>query len=288
MNSAIFEYLKDILICPDCSENFNFNTVINNALTCISCNNKFPIEEGIIILKPSKIKPVPHFYNNSDHSQYIKTMDELHEDHYRKRFFSSKFEFWLKNALLKLIVNPIVPFVDIGCGTGSGFNIIGAEQDIIGVDVNLVLLKKCREKYPDATLICCDMTCPPFKPQSFKTIFSICALEHIFYIESVVDNIERILHDEGFFYVAVPTEGGMAWTFMRNIFTAPRYSRMFNYDYKKALSIEHCNTIFTIENILNKYFIIDGKGQFPLPIGSKQFNLGMLYRLKKRGFASEK
>ena len=279
LDSNLIEYLKDILVCPECYRKLNFD---NELLACSSCGREFHFEDGIFMLQPLSSMPTPMFYNDKEYRKLVANRAKLHNEHYNKNSLSFKFEMRLKRDLMKLAVDPITPLVDIGCGTGSGFDVLGPRQNIIGIDRDINLLKKCKENYPKSTLICCDMSNAPFRNNSFLTMFSFCTLEHVFYLESFLQSVERILHPDGLFYVAVPTEGGAAWNLMRSIFTAPKYSKMFDLDYKKALSIEHCNTMFTIDNVLRKFFLIDRRRLFPWRIGGCHINLTACYRLRKR------
>jgi len=279
INSKLVEYLKDIVACPECIRKLDYD---NELLSCSACGREFHVEDGILIFQPLKTVPTPRFYNNKEYRKLVANLPELHDDYYNRKSLSFKFEMKLKKDLMKLVVNPLPPSVDIGCGTGSGFDVLGPEQNIIGIDRDINLLRKCKNKYPESTIICCDMSSAPFMDNSFLNVFSFGTLEHVFYLESFLHSVERILHPDGYFYVAVPTEGGATWSLMRTIFTAPRYSRILNLNYKKALSIEHCNTIFTIDNSLRKFFMIDRRRLFPWRIGGSHFNLAVCYRLRKR------
>lgn len=279
INSNLIEYLKDIIACPECTRKLHFG---NELLACSSCGREFHVKDGILMLQPLRPVPTPRFYDNKEYRKFIASLPKLHDEYYNKSSLSFKFEMKLKQDLMKLAVNSIPPTVDIGCGTGSGFDVLGPEQNIIGIDRDINLLEKCKNRYPKSTLICCDMSNAPFMDNSFWNVFSFGTLEHVFYLESFLHSVERILHPDGFFYVAVPTEGGAAWSLMRTIFTAPKYSKMFSLNYKRALSIEHCNTIFTIDNLLRKFFLIDKRRLFPWRIGGSHFNLAACYRLRKR------
>ncbi len=122
---------------------------------------------------------------------------------------------------------------------------------------------------------------PPFKDESFQTIFCIAALEHIFYLEAFIQSIERILAKEGDFYVLIPTQGGLTWSLLQNL-SALKFSKQLDINYKKVIEKEHCNNAITVENALHKYFIVDHSRTVPFRTGGYNFNLVKLFRLKKR------
>jgi len=190
-------------------------------------------------------------------------------------------ENYFKKELLKIIVNHQRPFFDIGCGTGTGFKHLGYPKEIVGIDIALDLITLCKKNFPEADCICCDITNPPLKKKSLKTVFSLETLEHIFYLERFIESIESLLSSDGFFYVLIPNEGGIAWRILRNI-AHYKYSKDFNVNYKKMLTKVHCNTAYTIDNVLNKFFRIDLVRNIPWRLGGINLNFVKLYRLRKR------
>jgi SAM-dependent methyltransferase len=211
-------------------------------------------------------------------------MDRLHAEHYRPGSLTGTIERNMKERMAVLMRDVIPPFVDLGCGTGTGFTYLGAETDIIGVDNNIDLLRRCRQLHPKVTLVCCDMRFPPFVPGAFQSLLSIATLEHVFHLESFVESAARILADSGFFFVMIPTEGGIAWRLGRALVTARRNSRLLGVDYARVSKMDHCNTVFAVQNALEKHFIIDRLLQYPLGFGGPHCNIAFLYRLSKRCF----
>jgi SAM-dependent methyltransferase len=272
--------LHQIIVCPDCQGPLKVRPQV---LDCEKCARAFHSNEhGIINLLPLKHLPEPLFYDDDFKKNSGCFMNSFHAMHYRPHTASGMLEEYFKDEMMKLVVDDGSPAFDIGCGPGMGFEKMGySRNDIIGIDIKEDLLVMAKKKYPKADCIRCDIIFPPFKFGTIKKMFSLSTLEHIFYLERFVENLEKLLHDQGRLYVMIPNEGGLLWKILRNI-SHFKYSRAFNVNYKKLLEKEHCNKAITVENVLNKYFTIEKKRQRPLPFGG--FNLSFIscYRLKKR------
>lgn len=271
-----WDLLKDILVCPACKKEIS---VTGDNISCKTCGNAYPVVDGIpVLLGPME---VPTFYKNAAYEKLLSTLGQLHDDYYNKSL-GSGLEDFIRRRLLKLVKHATPPVLDFGCGTGSAFHVLEKFDGLIGIDINLELLKVSRANFPKTPLICCDFTNAPLRPGSIKTIFSLGTLEHIFHLERSIESIERCLAADGVLYVMVPNEGSLPWSLMRAFYTAPRYSRMFALNYHEAMSRSHCNNIWAIENALFKYFEFDAISRFPLGYGGKGANLFSFYRLRKR------
>ena len=205
-------------------------------------------------------------YLDTSYLKLKKNQSSIHKVHYGKTF-SGQMERIFKRQLMKLVSEQSSVVVDIGCGTGSGFDTFASNQQIIGVDRDLTLLTQCKTKYPQATLICCDMTQSPFRPGCFRSVFANAVLEHLYWLESILSNIQKLLGSSGYLYVMIPTEGAISWTLARNIFTLRRNARILKIspqEMTEAMSIEHCNTVYAVDNALRKFFTIDQSRLWPM------------------------
>lgn len=220
-------------------------------------------------------------YLNSGYLKLKNSQSTIHKLHYGKTF-SGFMEKLFKRQLMKLVSEQSSEVVDIGCGAGSGFDTFATGQQIIGVDRDLTLLKQCKKKYPQATLICCDMTRSPFKPGCFRAIFAYAVLEHVYWLESILSNLHKLLGSRGHLYVLVPTEGAISWTLGRNIFTLRRNARILGISHQEmaeVMRIEHCNTVYAVDSALRKFFKIDQSQLWPMRFGGTHMNLVKCYRL---------
>lgn len=275
----ISEYLKQILVCPRCHMELLLS---NGDFECSVCGKVGKIEKGVLnFISPCEKSAQTAFYKNDEYKKGIRKLKEMHRLHYNSNSLSGRLEKYFKDELLKIVINPQRPFFDIGCGTGTGFRHFGYPEEIVGIDISLELLQICKESFPKADCICCDITHPPIRQNSLKTVFSIETLEHIFYLERFLESIERLLSSDGYFYVLIPTEGSLAWSLLRNL-AHIKYSKALNINYKKVFKKEHCNKADTIDNALNKFFEIELVRNIPWRVGGNNLNLVKLYRLRKR------
>lgn len=280
LNECWRNTLNNILVCPACGGGITFDTLpAPDCCRCSACGVKYPVVKGIPVLQGATQPPT--FYRNASYEKLLASLGPLHKDYYGKTF-TSGFEDFIRKQIFNLVTRVTPPVVDFGCGTGSAFHVFEKYEGLVGIDINLDLLKISRARFPNIPLICCDFATPPFRSGSINTIFSLATLEHVFHLERSLESMERCLADNGVVYIMVPNEGNLPWSLLRTLYTAPRYSRMFNLDYHEAMSRSHCNNIWTIENALYKFFEFDRIGRFPFGLGGKSLNLISFYRLKKR------
>jgi len=273
--------ILDKIQCPDCQG--SLADVSPESLTCHSCGRAFKVENGIYNLLPVSKLREPEIHGSPLFKKLRSVLDGIHEEHYRKESASRKFEDTVKKYLMRFVDTESkreLP-VDFGCGTGTGIDTIGQSGRILGIDNEMSLLRTCAKQHPNATLVCCDMRKPPFKTGALRTVFTVATLEHVFYLEEVVENLSRILAKDGTLYVLVPTEGGLAWGLARSLITSRKYGHLGldRQTFLEAMKIEHCNTVFSIDCVLRKFFQVDRQSYWPFRIGGAHFNLYKIYRL---------
>ena len=271
--------LKEILVCPQCSAQITFH---GDDVLCNSCGKVGQIKNSVLNFNTKSITSVERaFYNDEDYKKGVRKEKERYHLHYNSSSLAGRLENYFKDELRKIIINNERPFFDIGCGSGTGFKHLGYPEEIVGIDVSFDLIESCKKNFPEADCICCDITRPPLKKNSLKSIFSLATLEHIFYLERFVESIENLLSSDGVFYVLIPNEGGLSWSILRNI-AHYKYSGILDFNYKKNLAKVHCNTVYTIDNVLNKFFDVELARNIPWRIGGSNLNLIKIYRLRKR------
>jgi ubiquinone/menaquinone biosynthesis C-methylase UbiE len=65
--------------------------------------------------------------------------------------------------------NDLFPALDICCGTGKQCQLVAkAGKAVIGLDLDLKILKYASSKYPQITFVCADAAHIPFRKDSFK------------------------------------------------------------------------------------------------------------------------
>ncbi len=100
----------------------------------------------------------------------------------------------------------IEPTLDIGCGDGifakNAFN----DQLSCGLDLNNRELEVARKSDSYQTLVLANASDIPFRDGEFKTVISNSVMEHMDNLDQVLDEIYRVLSDDGALHVTIPTE----------------------------------------------------------------------------------
>ncbi len=132
-----------------------------------------------------------------------------------RKSFSKSTQFYEKEAIIqrktaKLMGEYIQKFdgtgVDLGCGTGFLVDFY-KEKDVIGLDLSLKMIKKYKQKNPNA--IVGDIENLPFKTESVDFAVSNFSLHWTDFERSVFE-IFRILKSGGKFYFNVPIKDSLS------------------------------------------------------------------------------
>lgn len=97
------------------------------------------------------------------------------------------------------------PILDVGCGDGIYTKILFGEKIDVGVDPLEYELEHAKKLDVYEKLVHAWGNEIPFENGTFKTIFSNSVMEHIPDIESVLNEVNRVLKNDGVLYVTLPT-----------------------------------------------------------------------------------
>jgi SAM-dependent methyltransferase len=122
----------------------------------------------------------------------------------------------------------------------------------------------------------------PFEAGSFDRVVAIHVLEHLRDLPRAVDQIYRILADDGIFDVVLPCEGGLAYYIARHISAKPFFEKRFGMSYDPIIANEHVNTLREVLETLEPHFVAESTSRFPLGIPINSLNLAIALRMKKR------
>lgn len=282
MPAVRWDVLGPLLRCPSCtSEALDLRP---DAVFCITCGRSYAIDSGIIDFVGDVSAETPVFYRDPYYRKFIESISALHAAHYEEGSFSRGIEDRVKADLFRLVPPAGDEIsVDLGCGLGSGFPLMGKEDRVIGVDFEVALLKETQKRFPKAMLFRADLGALPFRTGSLHRVFANAVLEHVFHIEAALVHIQRSLAADGAFYVAIPTEGGLAVDVAR-LYTSSRNAKLIGLtpaQSRIAQRKDHCNTIFALENMFRKFFRTERSAAWPFRFGGAHFNLTKSYVLKK-------
>ncbi|MGH9221088.1 MAG: class I SAM-dependent methyltransferase, partial [Vicinamibacterales bacterium] len=137
---------------------------------------------------------------------------------------------------------------------------------VIGIDMSLGSLNVVRRRFPAAFLIQADINALPLKDAVLTAVFSVYNLEHLYYLADALQEIERVLTARGRLLVGLPTEGGLAWSLGRKLSMKRTYSKKYNVDYGRVMSIEHCNTAPQVIRECRRRFRLRRQRYFPISV----------------------
>ena len=143
--------------------------------------------------------------NGKVHSKTISTYRKLAQK-YKKNVRSHELDHqFLAKFLLRL--SPKQKILDMGTGTGEIANEISKNRgvDVVAIDASPEMLKIARKSYPNLKFRKMDLRTLKFKANSFDGIIANYSLIHLQddELESVFEQVFRILRGRGFLYVAV-------------------------------------------------------------------------------------
>jgi SAM-dependent methyltransferase len=91
--------------------------------------------------------------------------------------------------------------LDIGCGEGALLNQLGYSG--IGIDLNIERLVLAKARHLDVMIG--DGTQLPFMDKQFKTVISMEVLEHVPDMTLMMQDVFRVLEDDGVWIISVPS-----------------------------------------------------------------------------------
>lgn len=257
-----------ILQCPVCKSGDIIDVrPEKSGLECTQCSKLYNITEDNIVQMDVPIsKPVPEIYSNPEYLKWKEYQSEaLSNVFYKFSLFKIIHDWGHKYITGWFKENEKNNWIlDLGCGDGAHYDYYESLKSVIGTDNDINSLRVIRKNHPDAYLVQSDCANLPFKDNNIGSVFSIYMLEHIYFLDDTLREINRLLEFPGKLFVGLPCEGGFAWNFGRKISTERILSKKYNIDYKTVIKIEHCNTAQKVIDNLKNYFLIDKKKLFPI------------------------
>ncbi|KAF5423990.1 MAG: Ubiquinone/menaquinone biosynthesis C-methylase UbiE [Candidatus Methanocomedens sp.] len=118
------------------------------------------------------------------------------------------------------------PVLDIGCGDGTFISLLTKDKISLGLDISRTAILKSKQTNVYNESICASATNLPIKDESFNTVFSNCAIEHIQNIQEVLFEINRVLKNGGQLIFTVPSENFDQFLFFYQFFRKIGFNRL--------------------------------------------------------------
>lgn len=150
--------------------------------------------------------------------------DSLVEKHFLHRGAGLEFEMeadWIHGHLPQ----GDGPVLDIGCGIGALFPVIG-ETRVVGIDNNEAGLKLTRRRFPAVPLICTSADRVPVPEATFDAVTCQHVIEHLPRHDAALREWLRVLKPGGFLLVLTPN----GWFADPGVFADDTHVRIFDRD----------------------------------------------------------
>ena len=171
--------LTDLLCCPDCQSDLSLRDetpsqpeVETGTLTCVSCDEVYPILRGVprFVSSDQYVGSFSYEWNRWNRVQ----LDEANGGNESETTFAEKSGFRPEELRGKLVL-------DVGCGAGRFLDVAsrwGARA--VGVDLSFAVEASHKNlgQRPNVAVIQADVFRLPFRTQTFDAIFSLGVLHH--------------------------------------------------------------------------------------------------------------
>ncbi|MFH0859824.1 MAG: methyltransferase domain-containing protein [Candidatus Altiarchaeota archaeon] len=157
--------------------------------------------------------------------------------------------------LLKNYIKNNKRILDVGCGDGNASGNFTRDNDLFGIDISQVALKKALERRLRVCACNIDDGEFPFKDGSFDLVLILDVLEHIINPATVLKEARRVSSETGLMIVTVPNGLNLM---NRLYFLSGKFVDVFdqNHRYKDRLFTEHIR-LFSKE-VLEKMVVDEG------------------------------
>ncbi|OHD69349.1 MAG: hypothetical protein A2W19_05415 [Spirochaetes bacterium RBG_16_49_21] len=172
--------------------------------------------------------------------------------------------------------------LEIGCGNCNSTKYLADKyiKNYIGLELSWKMLSIAEHA---VSRINANLYQMPIHDASVAVAVSIYNLEHLHQLDKALDEVYRVLKDDGRFVFTIPMEDGFLYNTGRN-FTTRRYvEKKYNVDYMKIIhEYEHPNTAGEILKKINNKFIIKRRMFLPFLLPSVAINIMGVFQAVKR------
>ncbi|MEO5376205.1 MAG: methyltransferase domain-containing protein [Magnetococcus sp. DMHC-6] len=221
----------NLLCCPNCRDDLLLEKPANN-LRCLSCQQVYPIIDGIPVLFPIK----------NDENQVGNTIQRYWDpvekaDLYDRKvegdgtiFGTYNHESEIRGLTTLYRTENLDLILDAGCGNGRFMETFPKESIAVGVDASLNLLRIARARQRGHFHVCCELEHLPFKSNVFGSVVSCRVLQHIHAQQAAIQELGRVVRENGDVLLQIYN----SWN-PKNLYKAIRMSRIrkvFNFPFR--------------------------------------------------------
>lgn len=260
--------ISNIAKCVDCHGDLLF---IDNKFMCSSCKRDYECVDGSVwdFRQRNKSLSLPAIFGEEEFIRWNKIFREQESKNwviYKNSFFR-----FIAQAGHRILGNRINEdanekslILEVGAGTGALLEHVPS-ANFIAVDTSIESLQVLKSRWPNATCICASAYSLPFKNSSFHQVVSLHTLEHLYFLAEALQELIRVMEDDGTMHYVIPTEGGLGFLLGRKLVTGPHLRKKYNLDVHYVMDREHINDAPRVLKLLRMYFAKAECKYWPLP-----------------------
>ena len=254
--------------CVDCRGDLAF---IDNKFSCSSCKRDYVCIDGCVwdFRQHDNSQSLPAIFHEEEFIRWIKIFREQESKNwiiYKNSFF--RFIAQAGHRILGKRINKDANekslILEVGAGTGALLEHIPS-ANFIAVDTSMESLQVLKSRWPNATCICASASSLPFKNSSFRQVVSLHTLEHLYFLAEALQELIRVMEEDGIMHYAIPTEGGLGFSIGRKLVTGPHLRNKYHLDVQYVMDREHINDAPRVLKLLKMHFAKAECKFWPLP-----------------------
>lgn len=170
--------------------------------------------------------------------------------------------------------------LELGSGANEHFPYVENSFDsYVAVDIKK---PKIFPRHPRVHFVQGDIQSLPFEDSSFDRILATCILLHLNHPEKALLEMRRVIAENGFISIYLPTEPSIGLRFLRKIHTARKAKSLGYNGYDLFIARDHVTYFSRMIQLINYVFREDSvKYKFrPIPLGTWYFNAFCIVQIR--------
>jgi len=174
--------------------------------------------------------------------------------------------------------------LEMGCGIGTHVDYEDLKkQNYYVVDIRANMLNQVKKKNLEVNIIESDIQKKlNFENKYFDRIHAIHVFEHLPKLPDCIDEVYRLLNDNGILQIVIPCDPGILYGICRQFSAKRIYEKKYKKNYSHFIKREHINSPEEILGVIKEKFKLVEKKFFPFLVPIVNLNLCIGATFKKK------